>query len=177
MEQIWADEVSTTWADRFKSKFMRRMVLAGSIVTSDAIYREYLMRTKPEGKRVFPTGKDFTRAVYDVNQEVWKEIIETLWVCTLPHNLGRQFVVELKPKDPEKDGTYIHWPDTRKAGKIVRRYNLKTNGRRFSLRLKTRSERLIANRDLYHFRFMKPVKSMLNSKIVDNPEYRALPDY
>jgi hypothetical protein len=129
------------------------------------------------------TKEQYMELMRWVNTEIWRSVVEDIWIFRMPYDLGVLYIEEAvsEPNGPDPGATYIDWVATRREGRHVRRHNTHTNGRRFTITLRYRPIGVgVKNRKLYRFHVTKAQggpKKMLTETIMRRASDPKLKDY
>lgn len=116
-------------------------------LTLPDIHKLYQKDTRLKEKPIL-NRKLYREVIEFMFKQIWKEIYESNWIFTAPLRFGQFYVKQSEKKDGK--GYYIDWQETRKQGKVVKKYNAHTGGLSFFVKWNKVLCKL-SNRNFYQF--------------------------
>lgn len=110
-----------------QAKYLKKNCCGYLNIGSPLHYKMYKQDYRLVNKAV--TYKLHKAIVAEFLNQVWHYILTENWVFTAPASMG-QFYVKVVETANSK---YTDWIETRKQGKVVKRYNFHTNGKQFKI--------------------------------------------
>lgn len=127
------------------------------VVSVNYVYKEY----KNHEEKQQPTVDYATfRAILEfIFVRVWYYMITELWVFRPPNNFGEFYIAEKF----NSDGFHTDWVATKKKGRLVKDYNLHTDGREFYIKWNKRFTRVV-NKFGYKYKPFRGTKEDLTGR-------------
>lgn len=146
------------------------------VVSVKDVYKEYNKDKRRESPAVdYNTFRNILEFIFI---RVWYYMITELWVFKPPHNFGEFYISEKF----DSDGFHTNWKLTREKGKLVKDYNLHTDGKEFYIKWNKRFTRVV-NKFSYKFKPYRGSKEEftgrrgLSSHIVKCSESKDVKDF
>lgn len=115
------------------------------VVSVEDVHKEY---KKHEEKTLPAVDYKTFRAILEfIFLRVWYYMITELWIFRPPNNFGEFYISEKY----DSDGFHVDWKQTRKKGKLVKVYNLHTDGKEFYIKWNKRFTKIV-NKFGYKFK-------------------------